>query len=77
MKRILQPGTTCERICAIDRSGVLIDARDYYLAIHTALQLAQRYVLIAGWQFDSAVPLVRGADAAKVTVPVRLLSSST
>ncbi|HMI93686.1 MAG TPA: phospholipase, partial [Polyangiales bacterium] len=73
MKRILEPGTNCERICEVSRSGVLIDARDYYLAVHAALQLAQRYVLIAGWQFDSAVPLVRGADLGLVTGPVRLL----
>jgi phospholipase D1/2 len=73
MNRILQPGDTCEHICKDARSGVLIDARDYYLAIHAALLRAERYVLIAGWQFDSAVPLVRGDDLAGVSGPVRLL----
>jgi phospholipase D1/2 len=73
MTRILEPGHTCEQIVAVERSGVLVDARDYYLAVHAALLRAERYVLIAGWQFDSGVPLLRGADAAQAPGPVRLL----
>jgi phospholipase D1/2 len=73
MGPILQPGRNCERVEPIESSGVLIDARDYYLAVHEALLAARRSVLIAGWQFDSAVPLIRGDDAKDLTAPSELL----
>jgi phospholipase D1/2 len=71
--RILEPGRNCEHICDAATTGVLIDARDYYLAVHAAVLRAERYVLMAGWQFDSKVPLVRGRDAEQALGPVRLL----
>jgi phosphatidylserine/phosphatidylglycerophosphate/cardiolipin synthase-like enzyme len=74
MKPILEPGRNCEHISKVSTSGVLIDARDYYLAVHEAVLRAQRYVLIAGWQFDSLVPLVRGQDAEGMSAPLRLLA---
>jgi phospholipase D1/2 len=73
MKPILEAGRNCEHISRVSSSGVLIDARDYYLAVYDAVQRAQRHVLIAGWQFDSLVPLVRGRDADHARAPVRLL----
>jgi phospholipase D1/2 len=45
-----------------DDSGVLVDAADYYHAVYWAISRAQSYVLMSGWQFDSGVPLLRGAD---------------
>lgn len=73
MSTILRRGRNCERVEAVERSGVLIDARDYYLAVHQALCAARRTVLIAGWQFDSAVPLIRGQDAEGLPAPSELL----
>ena len=73
MTRILEPGDTCQQIAAVESAGVVIDARDYYLAVHAAVLRAERYVLIAGWQFDSGVALLRGADAEHASAPVRLL----
>jgi phosphatidylserine/phosphatidylglycerophosphate/cardiolipin synthase-like enzyme len=70
---ILRPGRNCERVDPIETSGVLIDARAYYLAVHAALLAAQHSVLIAGWQFDSAVPLIRGEDATGLDAPSELL----
>jgi len=73
MPRILQPGRTCEAIAGAEASGVIVDARDYYRSFyHTALA-ARRYLLLAGWQFDSDVPLLRGADRAEASHPVELL----
>jgi phospholipase D1/2 len=43
-------------------TGVLVDAADYYSALYWAVGRAQSYVLMSGWQFDSGVPLLRGAD---------------
>jgi phosphatidylserine/phosphatidylglycerophosphate/cardiolipin synthase-like enzyme len=74
MRRVLEPGRNCSRIAQVCESGVLVDAHDYYLAVHTAVRHARRYVLMAGWQFDSEVPLLRGGDAERAQGPVRLLA---
>lgn len=50
---------------------LLVDARDYYQAFYQAAQTAERTLLIAGWQFDSEVELLRGADAKAVNTPLR------
>lgn len=73
MSSILRPGINCERVEPVAASGVIIDARDYYLTVREALIAAEHTVLIAGWQFDSAVPLVRGEDAEDLTAPAELL----
>ena len=44
------------------RSGILIDARDYYCEFYQLAKRARRSILLLGWQFDSDVPLVRGKD---------------
>ena len=59
---ILQPGNNCSDVFAVEHTGVLIDGRDYYKAFYEAARQASRYILIAGWQFDSDVPLLRGPD---------------
>lgn len=41
------------------QSGVLIDAAHYYRALADALDHAERFVLITGWQIDTRVPLRR------------------
>ncbi|WP_129126350.1 phospholipase D-like domain-containing protein [Geomonas oryzae] len=59
---ILKPGLNCMGIYDADETGVLVDAEDYYRAFyHTALA-ARSFLLMAGWQFDSEVRLLRGAD---------------
>jgi phospholipase D1/2 len=57
----------------VEQSGVLIDARDYYRTLYRALERAQRYVVISGWQFESGIRLLRGHDAEQATRPVKLL----
>jgi phosphatidylserine/phosphatidylglycerophosphate/cardiolipin synthase-like enzyme len=58
---------------AVEQSGVLIDARDYYGTLYRALEQARRQVVISGWQFESGIRLLRGQDAAEATRPVKLL----
>jgi phospholipase D1/2 len=59
----------------VERAGVLVDGRDYYLAFHRAAQNARRYILLSGWQFDSEVELLRGDDVAAANgAPTALLS---
>lgn len=60
---ILEPGENCLGVYRADRSGILVDARDYYRAFLQAAIGARRYILMAGWQFDSGVRLLRGEDA--------------
>lgn len=47
------------RVVAPARSGVLIDANDYYRAVATAIEGAERFILITGWQLDTRVTLRR------------------
>jgi phosphatidylserine/phosphatidylglycerophosphate/cardiolipin synthase-like enzyme len=61
--KILQRGQNCWRIGKVRDAGLLIDGRDYYRAFYQAACAARRYILIAGWQFDSEVCLLRGEDA--------------
>jgi len=64
---------TSSEPASVRSAGVLVDARDYYRALCKTLLAAKRYVLIAGWQFDSKVRLLRGLDAARAAHPVELL----
>ncbi|HYE99190.1 MAG TPA: phospholipase, partial [Planctomycetota bacterium] len=70
---LLQPGRNCWTVSPVAASGVLIDGRDYFRAFYHAARAARRYVLVAGWQFDSDVELVRGADLSERREDVRLL----
>jgi phosphatidylserine/phosphatidylglycerophosphate/cardiolipin synthase-like enzyme len=60
---ILLPGRTVWRRTRAQASGVLVDAADYYHAFYWAAKRARRSILVCGWEFDSGVPLLRGADA--------------
>jgi phosphatidylserine/phosphatidylglycerophosphate/cardiolipin synthase-like enzyme len=57
---ILVPGRTCWSIGEVEASGLLIDGEDYYREFVRAARGARRYILAAGWQFDSTVELLRG-----------------
>jgi phosphatidylserine/phosphatidylglycerophosphate/cardiolipin synthase-like enzyme len=60
---ILRPGWSCAAAAEATASGLLIDARNYYRAFYRAARQARRYVLIAGWRFNSDLRLLRGDDA--------------
>lgn len=57
----------------VERVGLLIDGDDYYRAFYESAQRAKRYILLAGWQFDTDACLLRGAEAEGATLPVTLL----
>jgi phospholipase D1/2 len=57
----------------VTESALLIDARTYYCTVYRALEQAQSYVVVSGWQFDSGVKLLRGEDAAAALRPVKFL----
>jgi len=73
MKRVLEVPRNAFVEAAAAQSTLLIDARVYYRTLYRAMEQAQHYVVISGWQFESGVPLLRGKDAEHTTHPVGLL----
>jgi phospholipase D1/2 len=73
MARILEPGINSFCEPRVSELGLLIDAQDYYRAFYRAALSAERYILLSGWQFDSEVALLRGAEAEAEEAPVTLL----
>ena len=74
MKRVVEVPRNAFVEAEVEQSGLLIDARNYYKTVYRALEQAENYVLISGWQFDSGVRLLRGADAEQTRYPVELLN---
>jgi phosphatidylserine/phosphatidylglycerophosphate/cardiolipin synthase-like enzyme len=61
------------RRAGVDQSAVIVDARSYYRAFYRAALAAEQYLVVAGWQFDSEVALLRGPDAENAPLPVTFL----
>lgn len=57
--RILEPGRNCCGIFDQDEAGLIIDGENFFRAFARAAERAESYLLLAGWQFDSDVRLVR------------------
>lgn len=72
MKRILVPGRNCRGIYDAERSGLLVDGRNYYRAFFDAASRARHYILIAGWQFERSMPLLRGSEQKAAGADVRM-----
>jgi phospholipase D1/2 len=60
--RITNEGQNSWREVTAEDNGLVVDARDYYFAFYKAARTARRSILMAGWQFDSGVKLLRGKD---------------
>ena len=73
MKPIVEVPRNAFATAQADQSALLIDACVYYQTVYRALEQAQHYAVLSGWQFDSGVPLLRGKDAEQATRPVTLL----
>lgn len=73
MKPIVELPRNAFATAKADQSALLIDACVYYQTVYRALEQAQHYAVLSGWQFDSGVPLLRGEDAKRATRPVTLL----
>lgn len=61
------------RRAKVEQSSVIVDACSYYRAFYRGALAAERYILLAGWQFDSEVALLRGPEAESAPLPVELL----
>lgn len=71
--RILDEGKTCSPLRPVSRAYVLVDGENYYRSFVEAAEAAENYILMAGWQFDSEVLLVRGDEAGGREEDYRLL----
>ncbi|MEO8905179.1 MAG: phospholipase D-like domain-containing protein [Polyangiaceae bacterium] len=77
MKQIVQAPRNACVVSEVEQSALLIDSRNYYRALCRALEQAEHYALISGWQFESGVRLLRGEDAERATLPVKFLDFMT
>ncbi|MGH7622897.1 MAG: hypothetical protein ACREMU_11195, partial [Gemmatimonadaceae bacterium] len=59
---IFRPGENCACIGEARRAALLVDGENYYDAFVRATSLAERSILIVGWDFDSRTVLRYGAD---------------
>jgi phospholipase D1/2 len=73
MARLVTRDESCWREASIDHAGVIIDACDYFRAFYREASRARHNILLAGWQFDSEVALLRGRDALEAAHPTQLL----
>ena len=55
---IFEPGRNCWRLAHADRAAFIIDADAYFKAFVAAAELAQRSILIVGWDFHSRTRLI-------------------
>ena len=62
MTSIINAGRNAWQQVHAEASGLLVDAADYYVAVYRAISGARSSVLMSGWQFDSGVQLLRGAE---------------
>jgi phosphatidylserine/phosphatidylglycerophosphate/cardiolipin synthase-like enzyme/uncharacterized membrane protein YdjX (TVP38/TMEM64 family) len=60
--QVLCEGKNCWRIVPADRVAFLIDGAAYFAAFKSAVERAQRSVLIVGWDFDSRIHLQHDAE---------------
>ncbi len=59
MDAILKPGDTCWKLGKADRAAFLVDAAAYFSAFADSIRQARYVIYIAGWDFDSRIPLLR------------------
>ncbi len=71
---MLAPRRNCWTIAPADEARLLVDGRNYYKAFYEAARQARRYLLIAGWRFNTDVRLLRGRAAEKADGEVELLT---
>ncbi len=73
MTELLIPGFTAGEVMPAPRSGVLIDSREFFVAVYEACCKAEKSIVMTGWQFDSDFELLKGDDAAKCDRPTRFI----
>ncbi len=55
---IVAQGRNCWRIARAEKASVIIDAADYYRIVAGVMEAAEKRIFIAGWDFDTRIPLL-------------------
>lgn len=64
-QHILKPDKNCWRIEKANHASMIVDAEDYYRALHEGICKAKRSLFLFGWDVDGRIPLLRGEEAKK------------
>ncbi len=62
---VMVPGDTCWRVATADRFAILMENDAYFAALMSALDKAERSIVLLGWQFDPRTrldPATRAGD---------------
>lgn len=59
---VFELGRNCWSVADAAYASVLIDAENYYRALHEAIRKARFSIFIVGWDIDSRIRLLRGED---------------
>ena len=51
----MQPGTNCWRIEEAEKARLIVDAADYFAVVRQAMMLAEKRIMLIGWDFDARV----------------------
>ena len=54
---IVAQGRNCWRIARANKASVIVDAADYYQIVASVMEAAEKRIFIAGWDFDTRIPL--------------------
>ena len=54
---IVAQGRNCWRIARAEKASVIVDAADYYRIVAGVMEAAEQRIFIAGWDFDTRIPL--------------------
>jgi len=62
MKNILNVSRNCWKLVPANRAAFIIDGEDYFRAVHEAMRLARRSIIIVGWDLHSELRMIRNGD---------------
>lgn len=73
---IIRPGRNCGRRAKAHRAAVLVDAASYFAALASAIERAQRSILILGWDVHGDVRLLRDGASDRPASLMELLDAA-
>ena len=65
---LLEPGRNCWRIEQAERAALIVDAANYFHYVRAAMLLAEKQILLIGWDFDTRIVLDDAKDEAPATL---------
>lgn len=66
---VFDVGRNCWQVAEAEYASILIDAENYYRALHEAIRNARYSIFIIGWDIDSRIRLLRGEEERRCPWP--------